>query len=242
MKNWRNFEELDYRDTRLGELSLRRRRLPAFGDGDIYEVKLGDEFLMSSLFTDAEVALAQLGLRDLAAAELDVVVGGLGLGYTAAAVLAHDAVRSLLVVEGLKPVIDWHNQELLPTSPTMTADPRCRFIEGDFFELADSDSDGFDPQQPQRRFHAILLDIDHSPAELLNPAHEPFYEVAGLRQLQARLLPGGVYALWSNDPPDAAFLERLDQVFEQVSHKVIRFDNPFQESVASNTVYLAYVG
>jgi spermidine synthase len=59
-------------------------------------VKLGDEFLMSSLFTGSEVALARLALEKLATPTADVVVGGLGLGYTARAVLAHGRVRSLI--------------------------------------------------------------------------------------------------------------------------------------------------
>ena len=80
------FEELDFRPTAIGALSLRRRRSPASGL-DVYEIKLGDEFLMSSLFTAAEIELARLGLAALARRDLDVVVGGLGLGYTAQAVL-----------------------------------------------------------------------------------------------------------------------------------------------------------
>ena len=80
------FEELDFRPTPIGVLSLRRRR--HLGSGlDIYEIKLGDEFLMSSPFTVAEIALARLGLAALERTDLDVVVGGLGLGYTAQAVL-----------------------------------------------------------------------------------------------------------------------------------------------------------
>ena len=55
------FEELAWRATPMGEISLRRRVEPSLGV-DVYEVKLGDEYLMSSLFTVAEVALATLGL------------------------------------------------------------------------------------------------------------------------------------------------------------------------------------
>ena len=55
------FEELDWQETPMGELTLRRRVEPTLGV-DVFEVKLGDEFLMSSLFTVAEVALADLGL------------------------------------------------------------------------------------------------------------------------------------------------------------------------------------
>jgi spermidine synthase len=79
-------------------LSLRRRKGFA-RDADIYEIKLGDDFLMSSICTASEAALARLGLAELSKESLDVVVGGLGLGYTAKAVLEDDRVRSLWVIE-----------------------------------------------------------------------------------------------------------------------------------------------
>ena len=50
------FEELDFQQTPLGDISLRRRSEPMVGGQIVYEVKLGDEFLMSSLFTAAEIA------------------------------------------------------------------------------------------------------------------------------------------------------------------------------------------
>src|SRR5260370_8272521 len=92
------FEELDFRPTPMGVLSLRRRRHLTSGL-DIYEIKLGDEFLMSSAFTVAEIALARLGLAALRRADLDVVFGGLGLGSTAQPLLEHRGVRSLSIVD-----------------------------------------------------------------------------------------------------------------------------------------------
>src|ERR1700675_40645 len=97
------FEELDFRPTPIGVLSLRRRRSLTSGL-DIYEIKLGDAFLMSSAFTVAEIELARLGLAALARADIDVVVGGLGLGYTAQAGLEHSTGRSLVVGEPLAEV------------------------------------------------------------------------------------------------------------------------------------------
>src|ERR1700716_292660 len=138
-----NFEELDFRPTAMGVLSLRRRRRPS-SDVDIYEIKLGDEFLMSSQFTVAEIELARLGLAALSREKLDVVVGGLGLGYTAQAVLENSAVRSLIVVDALAEVIEWHQQGLLPLGKSLTDDPRCRFVPGDFFAMADA-ADGLHP-------------------------------------------------------------------------------------------------
>ena len=166
----RLFEELDYRQTPIGALSLRRRRELSLGV-DVFEIKLGDEFLMSSLFTASEIALARLGLAALVRPEsneaLDVVVGGLGLGYTAQAVLEHKTVGSLIVVEALQPVIDWHVAGLVPLGRELAAEPRCRFVLGDFFALAASPA-GFDAASPGRAFDAVLVDIDHSPDALLD--------------------------------------------------------------------------
>src|SRR5450432_1093433 len=124
----RDFAELDFRPTPLGDLSLRRRRVLALEGLEVFEVKLGEAFLMSSLFHEVEVALADLGLAALDPGEWDVVVGGLGLGYTAVAALKHPTVRELIVVDTLDAVIDWHQRGLVPLGPTLTGDPRCRLV------------------------------------------------------------------------------------------------------------------
>lgn len=234
----RDFAELDYRKTPIGELTLRRRRVHSLGGIDVFEVKLGDAFLMSSLFHEVEVALANLGLAALDAGAWDVVVGGLGLGYTARAALDHATVKSLLVVDALDAVIEWHERGLVPLGAALTADPRCRYIHGDFFALAASAA-GFDPDQPARKFHAVLLDIDHSPRNLLAPQNAAFYEPAGLRALAAQLHEGGVFALWSDDPPDEEFLRALESVFATASAQVVTFPNPLLERESASTVYIA---
>ena len=231
------FEELDYRETPIGLLSLRKRRELTLGV-DVYEIKLGDEFLMSSLFTASEIALADLGLGELQGAGLEVVVGGLGLGYTAEAVLKNEAVSDMLVVDRMEAVIDWHQSGLLPLGKGLTADPRCRYVLGDFFALAAS-ADGFDPQAPSRRFDAVLLDIDHSPAFLLDPQNAAFYTDSGLRALAGHLKPGGVFGLWSNDLPDDDFTALLGTVFDRARAETVTFPNPLQGNEFTQTIYLA---
>ncbi|PWV99226.1 spermidine synthase [Hoeflea marina] len=232
----RLFEELDYRPTPIGDISLRRRFEHKLGV-DVLEIKLGEEFLMTSLFTASEIALARLGLAELAGEGLDVVVGGLGLGYTAQAVLEHDSVGSLVVVDFLEAVIDWHVTGLLPLGPGLVADPRCRLVHGDFFAMAQS-AGGFDPQAPARTFDAILLDIDHSPDSLLDARSTSFYRREGLAALSSHLKPGGVFGLWSDDRPDPAFTERLAQVFSDARAEPVTFDNPLQDRPFTQTVYL----
>jgi spermidine synthase len=232
----RLFEELDRRATPMGEVSIRRRLEPTL-QVDVYEVMLGDEHLMSSLFTVAETELAHLALREAPAGPLDVAVGGLGLGYTARAVLEHQRVRSVHVVEALAEVIEWHERGLVPAAAELVADARCHLTHGDFFALVDG-GHGLGPAAPER-FHAVLVDIDHTPRHLLHPRHAAFYTPGGLTRLAARLHPGGVFALWSDDPPDDDFLAVARQAFVSCEPHVVTFPNHHTGTDASNTVYVA---
>jgi len=234
----RDFEELDYQQTALGDLILRRRRMHSLGGIEVYEVKLGDAFLMSSLFHKVEVALSNLALAELEGSSWDVVVGGLGLGYTAVAALEHEQVASLLVVEALEPVIKWHRDGLVPLGSRLVSDVRVKLAQADFFERGQS-AEGFDSKQPGRLFHAVLLDIDHSPRSLLHPRNAKFYEAEGLRALATHLHPGGIFALWSDDPPDDEFLARLDTAFVTVRAHIVSFPNPLLEGESASTVYVA---
>jgi spermidine synthase len=233
------FAELDYRSTPIGNVSLRRRfdlRLHK----EVYEIKLDEDFLMSSAFIVSEVALAELSLGTQKGDNLDVVVGGLGLGFTASAVLANRAVRSLIVVEFLEPVIDWHRSAMVPLGVELTSDRRCRFVLGDFFKLV-ATSEGFDEEHPSRKFDAVLVDIDHTPEAVLDPANASFYTERGLNQVAAHLKPGGIFGLWSNDPPNEMFEARLKKVFPDARGVPVCFHNPIQNTMAQQTVYLGSV-
>jgi spermidine synthase len=232
-----NFEELDFQQTVMGELIL-RRRLALEADGrEIFEVKLDDEYLMSSLFFQGEVALADLSLAGLAGEDWDILIGGLGLGYTAAAILKYRPVARMIVVEALAPVIDWHRRGLVPNGARLSSDSRCSFYHADFFALARGD--GFDPDDPRHRFDAILLDIDHTPDDLLSASHADLYSEDGMKRIQRFIKPGGVFGLWSNDPPQKKFLSILSNVFDRVDGHTVEFENPIQGNTAANGVYVA---
>ncbi len=231
-----NFEELDFRPTPMGVLSLRRRRLPGT-ETDIYEIKLGDEYLMSSRFTVAEIELARLGLAALAARSSRRRGRRARARLHRAGGAGKPGVRSLVVVDALAEVIEWHEQGLLPLGRQLTGDPRCRLVNGDFFAMS-SRPKVSTPTDRGRRFDAVLVDIDHSPRNLLHPRHAALYEREGLERLAEHLNPGGVFALWSNDPPDAAFSAALAAVFATSDAHVVNFDNSFGDHDASNTVYI----
>jgi spermidine synthase len=230
------FEELDWQDTPLGEIVLRRRMEPTLRV-DVYEVKLGEEFLMSSLFTVAEVELARLGLAKVTPDRIDVLVGGLGLGYTAAAALEDSRVQTLTVVDAIAAVIGWHERELLPDTAGLASDPRTHLLERDFFALVGGDV-GVTESLPDT-YDAILLDIDHTPEHVLHPSHASFYTSEGLSSLRRLLKPHGVFALWSDDPPDQDFMTVLSSVYADTTAHIVNFPNPLTGGESANTVYVA---
>ena len=230
-----NVEELGYQMTPLGELTLRRRAEPLLNNEEVLEVKLGDEYLMSSLFTESERQLARLGLSGLEG-DLDVVVGGLGLGYTAAEALKNKMVGRLLVIDLFQAVIDWHRDGLVPLGAVLTEDKRCELRQGDFFELART---AFDTDVLERKFDAVLLDIDHTPEHLLNPTNRSLYTSEGLASIQRQLKPGGSFALWSDDPASDSFTQRLGDVFGSAAAYNIEFPNRYTNAISVNAVYVA---
>ncbi len=237
----RNFEEIDFQDTEIGEVILQRRRYLELNGLDVYEVKLEDEYLMSSLFTVGEIALSEIGLDKLgevAPGSADVVVGGLGLGYTAEAALMHPATSSLIVVEFLQPVIDWHRKGLVPMGERIPGDPMCRVVQGDFFSTAMAPEKGFDPEMPGRKFDAILLDVDHSPSRHLQGFRGGFYQPEGIALLAQNLKPGGVFALWSDDSPEEEFIDLLAETFDEVWGETVIFPNPVHGGEDSNGIYV----
>lgn len=225
------FEELDHHATPLGELVLRRRALPGVVGDDVYEITLGGAFLMSSLVHESEHALARLALEARGEGAWSVLVGGLGLGYTAKAALDDARTRSLTVVELLPEVVGWHERGLLPLGRTLVDAPQCTLRCDDFYAMIG--------QKPRERWDLILVDIDHSPEAHLHAAHAHFYGVDGLRHLTRHLEPGGIFALWAGAAPDPEYLERLGGAFPEAWAQVVRFYNPHVDREDVNTVYLA---
>jgi spermidine synthase len=235
----RFFQELAYCETSMGALSLRRKEILELGGLEVFEVTLGDEYLMSSLFHDAEVALSKLGLAAVDGDDLQVVVGGLGLGYTAVAALQEPRVGSLVVIDFLQEVIDWHEAGMVPLGEKLGGDARCELVHADFFAGVVSDDLALDPRQPGKLWDAVLLDVDHTPEALLHERHGGFYKAAGLARMAAHIRPGGVFAMWSDGLPLAEFVAALGSAFVDVRAEVVAFENPLQGKTSESTVYIA---
>jgi spermidine synthase len=225
-----NLEILAYEDTPLGPLCLRRRELLSSPGTVVTEVTLDHAFLMSSLNTASERALAARAVEMRSGDRLQVLVGGLGLGYTAAAALESPRVDRVLVVEFLPEVITWLERDLFPLSGALKADGRFSVTEDDVFTRLAAPA--------EETFHVILIDVDHAPDDPLSAENAPFYTEQGLMSAQKHLAPGGVLAVWSSAENDT-FSRALKRVFGNVDVDTVTYFNTMVEESCTDWLFFA---
>ena len=231
------FEILAHEETSLGVLCLRRRELLGRPGTFATEITLNHEFLMSSYNTASERALADCALEFLGGDSNDVrvLVGGLGLGYTAWQVLQSSRVANVEVIEFLAPVIRWLEEGLIPLSEELRGESRLHITQGDVYAMLVG--------APSETYDLILIDVDHSPDERLD-LHDrdsgpgAFYTEAGLRRAKAHLAPGGVLAVWSYDE-SSPFVDALRSVFDEVRVERVEFENDLIDETSTDLLFLA---
>ncbi len=219
-------------DTDMGTLMLRRRWSPAL-ECDVFEMTLDGKLMMSSAITVSEQALARHALALLPDRPLRVLIGGLGFGFTALAALTDPRVEELTVIERLEPVMAWHRSGFFPWSGKLTADPRVKIVEGDFFAAVAGEL------EVDARYDAILIDIDDSPSLLWHDRHAAFYETGSLEALHRNLRPGGVLALWCATHPGEPFVKIVDAVFATALLVEVPFENPCVRQSVTDYLVLA---
>jgi spermidine synthase len=219
--------------TPIGLIYLRRR--PVLGDsGEIVtEIALDNQFLMSSGNTKSERALSSFALEMHGGTGLRVLVGGLGLGYTAYEALRSKRVARVEVVEYLAPVIDWLEKGLMPLSRELNSDQRLTIAEGDVYLRLSQP-----PQSVQSLHDLILIDVDHSPDERLGPSNASFYTAEGLALAKRHLAPGGVLAVWSY-AESSPFADALRAVFREVRVESSSFENRVLSGEETNWLFFA---
>jgi spermidine synthase len=223
-------EYLAAEESPLGLVCLRQRAVAGDPATVATEITLDHHFLMSSVNTDSERALAERAITLHAGSDLGVLVGGLGLGYTAHAVLASPRVARVEVVEYLEPVIGWLRAGRLPLSATLAGDARLAVVQGDVYaRLAQPAGD---------RWDVVLIDVDHSPEEPLGDESASFYGVPGLSRARRHLAPGGVLGVWSY-AESPRFADALARVFAEVRVEPVRFVNPLFGEPETNWLFFA---
>jgi len=226
-----NLEILAYESTPLGPLCLRRRELLSQPGVVVTEVTLNHEFLMSSLYTDSEQTLASTAIQMHPADGLRVMVGGLGLGYTAHQALKSNRVAEVAVVELLPQVIEWQHAGLTPLATELNGDVRLALHQGDAYAQLEG--------PPGELFDVILVDVDHSPDERLSDAESTFYTVEGLTAARRHLAADGVLAVWSY-AESSPFADALRQVFGSVRIEPVTYDNLLVNQACTDWLFFAH--
>jgi spermidine synthase len=206
--------------TSRGEVALRRR-------GEIEELVVNGTFAM-----DSRETLSERELGRLARGAARVLVGGLGLGYTVAAVLDEadrDAYQVVVDVVELEPaLVTWAREGRTATLARAAADPRVRLHVGDVATVLAERHDGL-----AGPWDAVLLDVDNGPDFLIHEQNDALYAEPGLRDAYARLAPGGVLAVWCQAPsaPLLAALRRVEPSAEETRHEVRREGRTFTYAI-----------
>jgi spermidine synthase len=207
MKPWETLDTTTAPDG--AELTLARR-------GDEYVLRVRGHLLMSSRLHGSEEALAEAGCAGLGAtSRAQVLVGGLGFGYTVRAALDRLGPGARVTVAELLPaVVAWNRGLLAPLARAPLEDPRVSVVEGDVRALLGRSRNTFD---------AILLDVDNGPSALTQEDNRSLYSLTGLGVAASALRPGGTLVVWSASE-DPGFVRRMEEVdlTVQVQHPSAR--------------------
>jgi len=211
-----DLEVIAHANTPIGTIYLGRRHV-LDQEHWTYEIQISGALLMSSISPVSERQLATSALAlDKRPGPFRVLVGGLGLGYTAEAALEDPRVTSVRVVEKMDFVVDWMNAGKLPLSEAFAVEERLEIAMGDVYD------DLLGPAT--ETYDLILVDVDHSPDNRLSEASAPFYTVEGQRKVAEHLTPGGCLAVWSASHYDP-FMDVLAEVYPKVSREDVRWND-----------------
>ncbi|MEV1078794.1 spermidine synthase [Streptomyces sp. NPDC050211] len=179
-------EVLDRREGPYGEVVLRRH-------GELLQIIANGCFLMDTSDGRSERRLVDVALDALDARERpNVLIGGLGVGFSLAHAVENRRWGRITVVEREPAVIDWHREgPLSEVSAKALADPRTEIVESDLISYVNETSDTYD---------ALCLDIDNGPEWTVTEDNDGLYSPAGLAGCARVLRPGGVLAVWSAKP------------------------------------------
>jgi spermidine synthase len=216
-------------------IEIDRATIPGSGEtlrlkrrGGEYSIMLGANELMNSRLSGSEQALATLShdkIRDRKAP--NILIGGLGMGFTLrAALAAFDATARLTVAELVPAVVAWAKGPMADLHGASLADPRVAIVEGDVGALV---------RAARGHYDAILLDVDNGPDGLSRSANDSLYDRKGLAEAFAALRRGGVLSVWSAHP-DRQFTRRLEQARFAVEEKPVRAHG---KSGARHMIWLA---
>jgi len=171
-------------------------------DRDFF-IRLDRQELMNSRENESEMELARLGCARIAGHSTpNVLIGGLGMGYTLRQTLDLLQPGARVVVAELVPeVVQWNRDFLGALTGHPLRDPRVELKVCDVVDIIRRSPGAFD---------AILLDTDNGPAAMTTDSNDRLYNRHGVQDCSAALTAKGCLAIWAADM-DPSFEGRLQQ-------------------------------
>jgi spermidine synthase len=162
-------------------------RLELYRKDGVFMIRANGFELMNGFQHESESVFGRMAAELAKGPAPRILIGGLGLGYTLAALVsALGGLGHITVVEFSPAIIDWFcmyvGPQVLPKFP-----PNLDIVEADVVAHL----------QSAKPYDLIALDIDNGPEPLVRPANGELYSERGLRAMRRSLLPGGTVLLWS---------------------------------------------
>ena len=191
-----------------------KRELILYQRDTEYSIRVNGQELMNSRMFGSEMMLAELSCPEIAERKnANVLIGGLGMGYTLSAALRllhPDA--DVLLAELVPSVVEWNKNVLGSLAGDPLKDSRVTVVIEDVINIINNNTSAFD---------AILLDVDNGPNSLTQEGNDELYSMSGVAMIHRALRPGGVVAVWSSSP-DTGFMQRLNRSSFHVLEKKVR--------------------
>jgi spermidine synthase len=207
------YVELARATSERGEIVLRERHDDEDAGTAVIELRVNGVYVMDSLETSTEEALALRALEHVDDPKA-VVVAGLGLGYTAHAVLTDPRVERLAVVEIEEALVEWMRDGTVPHGPAFLADQRVKVVTADIRQAV---------AEAMQKYDLVLLDVDNGPGHLVLASNAPVYEAPFLQDVRSLLRPGGAVAVWSSAQAPELY-DAMASVFGEVEPVPIEVD------------------
>ena len=216
---------IDRQKTAHGEIQLQRR------DHGVYEIIYNGVFLMASYNDHSERILARAVIENLPPTGVgyQILVGGLGMGFTLQEIVLCPRVSHVAVVEIEQAVINWNRCYFAEFNGGVLEDPRIALIHADLFDFI-FETDGI--------FDAVLLDVDNGPNWLAIGKNRRLYSEKTTRRIERMLSDQGILATWSSQE-DSGYRKRLDRIFSRSEEIRVQTTVP---KPLENLIYMGMVG
>jgi spermidine synthase len=203
------------------EVTLRRR-------GSEFSIRTFDTELMNSRRHGSEESLAELACHRFKKSNPNILIGGLGMGYTLAAAIEHTGLDSSITVSELIPaVVTWNREHLGHLAGMPLNNPKINVKIEDVAKTIGKEKSAWD---------IILLDVDNGPDGLTQKSNDRLYSISGLKKSFFALRPKGILGIWSSKG-DATFSKRLEKSGFKVDIKAVKARK--SEKKLKHTIWLA---